>query len=97
MNSKNSNNIYNYSSKSFNIIKLNDENIAKYLPELLNNKLNDNLIKTLILYKYGGLFIDCSKILVKSDFNDVNTQLKTYEFVSFRSKNNIYKTSSFIM
>jgi len=98
INSKNScNDIYNYNSKSFNIKELNEENISKYLPELLGNKLNDNLIKILILYKYGGLFIDCSKILVKSDLNEVNTQLRTYEFISFRSENNINKTSSSIM
>jgi hypothetical protein len=85
----------------FEIIELTDSNILKYLPELIKLKINETninyhgLIKIISLYKYGGLFIDCSHVNVKINLNDIIFKLKKYEFISFN--NGLNKTSGYIM
>ncbi len=94
------NNIKQYSNL-FEIIELTDSNILKYLPELIKLKINETninyhgLIKIISLYKYGGLFIDCSHVNVKFNLNDIIFKLKKYEFISFN--NGLNKTSGYIM
>ena len=91
--------IYKHCSKSYNIIKLDNTNIKSYLPELeINNKINNNLNKLLIpqrvdyyrillLYKYGGLYLDCD-ILVLKDLKEITDKLVDYDFVGFGQTGN---------
>jgi hypothetical protein len=90
---------YKYNNNSFDIIMLNNNNIYDYLPELLdNNKINNNLNKLsipqkvdyyriLLLYKYGGLYMDCD-ILVLKNLKEITDKLLDYDYVGFGQTGN---------
>jgi hypothetical protein len=78
-------------SKDFNIIRLNKKNIMEYLPEL--DKYNDKIDKLIIphqvdiyrimlLYKYGGIYMDADIIVLKNPIEIIN-KLKEYDFIGF--------------
>jgi len=80
-------------TKDFNLIFLNKDNIEDYLPELKEIKINYNLDKLvlaqkvdiyriMLLYKYGGFYLDTDTILLKSPI-DLYNQLDNYDFVGF--------------
>lgn len=80
-------------SKSFNIIKLNDKNIIEYIPELkklnlfrLSNESKSLLFSVMLLYKYGGLYLD-PQIIVFKDLSDIILKLRRYHFVGFGNTN----------
>lgn len=83
--------VYKNCSKNFNIILLNKDNIMKYLPELseYKDKLDKLIIahkvdiyRIMLLYKYGGIYIDSDTIVMK-DLSDIIDKLKTFDFVGF--------------
>lgn len=83
--------IYKHCSKSFDIIVLNDKNIHIHLPELKEKQLDFSNLKIaqkvdyyriLLLYKYGGLYLDMD-ILVQKDLKEIMDKLKKYDFVGF--------------
>lgn len=80
-------NVFKYCSRLFEIILLNDLTVNKYLPELGELKLNlstqNYLIGFMLVYKYGGLFIDSENVRVMSTLEDVLISLKSVEFVGF--------------
>jgi hypothetical protein len=69
-------------SKSFDIIILNKTNITKWLPELddYNYKIDDSIIPIMLLYKYGGIYIQ-PNVIVKKDLLIIFSKLKKYDFV----------------
>ncbi len=78
-------------SQSFNIVRLNQNNIIHYLPELkeyekLIKKLKIehkvDLYRIMLLYKYGGLYLD-SDIIIMKDPIEIMDNLKKYDFVGF--------------
>ena len=85
--------VINKCSKSFNVVRLNKDNITDYLPELKDLKLQDKLDKLIIahrvdlyrimlLYKYGGLYMDAD-IIVLQDPIEIMDKLDKYELVGF--------------
>jgi mannosyltransferase OCH1-like enzyme len=83
--------IYKKCSNSFNIIKLDKNNINDYLPEIIHNKMNFKDLKIaqkvdfyriLLMYKYGGIYIDVD-ILVLKDLKQIHDKLKLYDYVGF--------------
>jgi len=83
--------VYKHCSKSFDIIKLNDENIYNYLPELKEKNFNfEKLLiaqkvdyyRILLLYKYGGLYIDADTLVLRDPI-EIIEKLKDYDFVGF--------------
>lgn len=83
--------VYKHCSKSFNIVLLNKDNIEKWLPEIkpLKNKLDKlilahkvDIYRIMLLYKYGGLYLD-SDIIVMTDLKEIIDKLKKYDFVGF--------------
>jgi phosphorylcholine metabolism protein LicD len=78
-------------SNSFNIVRLNKNNIKKYLPELneygkyleklmIAHKVD--LYRIMLLYKYGGLYLD-SDMIVLRDPVEIMDKLKKYDYVGF--------------
>jgi hypothetical protein len=83
--------IFRHCSKSFDVIKLDNNNIYDYLPELKEKKFNlSNLLlaqkvdyyRVLLLYKYGGLYIDADVIVLKNPIEIID-KLKDYDYVGF--------------
>jgi hypothetical protein len=83
--------IYKHCSESFIIMFLNDKNIYNYLPELKEKQIDFSNLKIaqkvdyyriLLLYKYGGLYMDMD-ILVMKDLSEIMDKLKKYDFVGF--------------
>lgn len=81
--------IEKHCSKSFNIIKLNNLNINKYLPEVINYDLSNLLIaqkvdfyRVYLLYKYGGLYIDADTLVLRDPIEIIH-KLDEYDFVGF--------------
>lgn len=85
--------IHIHCSKSFNIINLNKTNIDHYLPELKKipslQKINDfslphktDVYRVLLLYKYGGLYLDADIIVLK-DLYPIIEKLDKYDYVGF--------------
>ena len=81
--------LINKCSNNFNIVKLNNNTIHKYLPELKNYNFNNLIIqhkvdiyRIMLLYKYGGIYIDADIIVLK-DLSDIINKLKKYDFVGF--------------
>jgi len=72
-----------HSSNNFNIIILNKNNITKWLPEL-DKYYPDNIIRIMLLYKYGGIYI-LPNVVINTDlislFNKVFNKLTKYDFV----------------
>lgn len=78
-------------SKSFQVVRLNNENIRKYIPELIEyEKYIEKLIiphkvdiyRIMLLYKYGGLYIDADTMVMRDPIEIMN-KLKKYEYVGF--------------
>lgn len=80
-------------SNSFNIVRLNQTNIYDYLPELKDKNMVGDMSKLIIqhkvdiyrimlLYKYGGLYLDADIIVLK-DLSTIMDKLKKYDFVGF--------------
>jgi phosphorylcholine metabolism protein LicD len=78
-------------SKSFNIIRLNKDNIFKYVPELekYKEKLDKLIIahkvdiyRILLLYKFGGLYMDADVICLR-DCIEIIDKLEKFDFVGF--------------
>jgi hypothetical protein len=83
--------VNNNCSKNFNIVRLNKDNIKKYLPELnkYQNKLDKLIIahkvdiyRIMLLYKYGGIYMDCDIIVLRDPIEIIN-KLEFYDFVGF--------------
>lgn len=86
-------------SNSFEIIRLNKDNIKNYLPELKDyEKYLEKLriahkvdfYRILLLYKYGGVYMD-SDIIVLQDPIEIIDRLYDNEFVGFGCTGNICK------
>jgi hypothetical protein len=76
-------------SKNFKIYLLNEKNVYDYIPDLrnnLDNKMNIqqkvDYIRYILLYKYGGIWIDADTIVIK-DLTPIINKLKKYDFVGF--------------
>jgi len=77
-----------YCSKDFNIIIINKNNIMKWLPEINNyNEIKSksmkqkiNIYRTMLLYKYGGIYIQ-PNINIINNLSYIITKLKKYDFV----------------
>ncbi len=80
-------------SNSFNIVELDEKNIYIYLPELkqIEIPLNLNQLKIaqkvdyyriLLLYKYGGLYIDSDMIII-NDLKKITEKLRMYDYIGF--------------
>ena len=75
--------------KNFKIHLLNEKSIYKYIPNLrndLDHKLNIqqkvDYIRYILLFKYGGIWIDADTIIVK-DLSPILQKLDYYDFVGF--------------
>ena len=79
-------------SNYFEIITLNEDNILKFMPELKSitesKTLKYQLISSMFLYKYGGVFIDSSLFSITSKLVEVIDRLKKYEFIAFGCDSN---------
>jgi hypothetical protein len=76
---------------SFEIIRLNQNIIYNYLPELIEYKTDiEKLIiaqkvdiyRIMLLYKYGGLYIDSDTIVLKNPI-EIIKKLEKYDYVGF--------------
>lgn len=81
-------------SKNFDIILLNKDNITKWLPELYNYKdklknfvfhEKNNIIKIMLLYKYGGIYIE-PNVIIRKDLYPLFNKLKKYDLVKMDNK-----------
>lgn len=81
----------NHCSKSFNIVRLNKDNIYKYIPEMkeYEDKIKDlriahkvDIYRIMLLYKYGGIYLDAD-IVVLRDPIEIIHKLQKYDFVGF--------------
>lgn len=77
--------------KSFDIVKLNKNNIITYLPEIeeysqyidkLQIAHKVDLYRIMLLYKYGGLYIDADTIVLKDPI-EIMHKLDRYDYVGF--------------
>ena len=92
-------------TRFFQITRLNEDNIFTLMPELksitVSETLKSQLISVLLLYKYGGVFIDSSSVSLQSELQIVEKieMLKKYEFIGFGcdSNNDCNKPSTDIM
>ena len=84
-------------SKSFDMVILNNKSIKKYLPEITEydryfEKLSIahkvDVYRIMLLYKYGGLYIDADTIVLRDPIEIIN-KLKKYEFVGFGCTGNM--------
>jgi len=78
-------------NKNFNVIRLNENNILEYLPELTeySEKINRLIIphkvdiyRIMLLYKYGGIYMDADVIVLRSPIEIID-KLREYDFVGF--------------
>ena len=83
--------VVKHCSESFEIVRLNKDNIESYIPELKHYKkyMTDLIIahkvdiyRIMLLYKYGGIYLD-SDIIVFKDPVEIMDKLKKYDFVGF--------------
>lgn len=83
--------VVKHCSNSFEIVRLNKDNIESYIPELKHYKkyMKDLIIahkvdiyRIMLLYKYGGIYLD-SDIIVLRDPVEIMDKLKKYDFVGF--------------
>jgi hypothetical protein len=91
--------IYAHCSSSFNIVTLGKDNIDEWLPELNEKKLDFSKLKIaqrvdfyriLLLYKYGGLYMDMD-IIAMRDPIEIMDKLLDNDFVGFGCTGNICK------
>jgi phosphorylcholine metabolism protein LicD len=80
-----------YCSKSFNIVRLNKDNIFTFIPELEKYKTKmEKLIiahkvdiyRIFLLYKYGGIYMDADIICLRNPIEIID-KLDQHEFVGF--------------
>ncbi len=83
-------------SDSFNIIFLNKDNIVNYVPELTSELMEElnlksdklkiahkvDLYRIMLLYKYGGIYIDADVVVLKDPI-EIYNKTKEYDFVGF--------------
>lgn len=78
-------------SNKFRMIKLDQNNISEYIPEIKERKhILDKLIiahrvdyyRVLLLNKYGGLYLDAD-IIVLNDLGDIIDKLREYDYIGF--------------
>ena len=78
-------------SNNFNIVKLDQNNINEYIPEINERKhILDKLIiahrvdyyRVLLLNKYGGLYLDAD-IIVLNDLGDIIDKLRDNDYIGF--------------
>jgi len=100
----------NNCSKSFNIVRLNKDNIYDYLPEMkqYEDKIKDILIaqkvdiyRIMLLYKYGGIYLDADTIVLRDPI-EIMDKLKKHDFVGFgctgtKCKNGYGEPSNWIL
>ena len=79
--------VLKHCSNSFNIILLNEKTVYKYLPNLrkdLDKKLNipqkTDYIRYLLLYNFGGIWLD-SDIIVFNNLHPLIEKLKDHDYV----------------
>jgi phosphorylcholine metabolism protein LicD len=97
-------------SESFDIVKLNKDNILNFLPELseyskyiekLQIAHKVDLYRIMLLYKYGGLYIDADTIILQDPI-EIMSKLDRYDYVAFgctgdKCKNGYGKPSNGIL
>jgi phosphorylcholine metabolism protein LicD len=97
-------------SKSFDIVKLNKDNILNFLPELAEySKYIDklkiahkvDLYRIMLLFKYSGLYIDADTIVLQDPI-EIMRKLDRYDYIGFgcsgnKCKNGYKKPSNGIM
>lgn len=83
--------ILHKNARSFNVIRLNKDNIFLYLPELKNVNMDHisiaqkvDIYRVYLLYKYGGIYFDSDIILLK-DPTYIFDKLKEYDFIGFKA------------
>ena len=76
-------------SENFKIHLLNEKNVYYYIPDLrknidhqMNIQQKVDYIRYILLYKYGGIWIDADTIVIK-DLTPIINKLKKYDFVGF--------------
>lgn len=81
--------IMKHCKDDFNIYLLNEKTILKFIPDLrrdLNKKLSiqqkSDYIRYILLYKYGGIWIDSDTIVLKNLITIIK-KLKIYNFIGF--------------
>jgi len=83
--------VVKHCSNSFEIVRLNKDNIESYIPELEHYKIymkdliiahKVDIYRIMLLYKYGGIYLD-SDIIVLKDPVEIIDKLKKYDFVGF--------------
>ena len=83
--------VVKHCSESFEIVRLNKDNIESYIPELEHYKkyMKDLIIahkvdiyRIMLLYKYGGIYLDSDIIVLKNPV-EIMDKLKKYDFVGF--------------
>jgi len=86
-----------FKAHSFDIVRLNNYNVYDYLPELIEykNKLDElmiqqkvDIIRIMLLYKFGGLYLDADVVVLKDPIDLIN-KLKKYDFVGLGCSDNI--------
>jgi len=86
-------------SKSFNIIRLNKDNIMNFIPEIEKFKpVLDTLIiahkvdiyRILLLYKFGGMYMDADLICLRNPIEVVD-KLNKYDYVGFGCTGDVCK------
>lgn len=102
--------VVKHCSNSFEIVRLNKDNIESYIPELKHyKKYMTNLIiahkvdiyRIMLLYKYGGVYLDSDIIVLKNPIEIMN-KLNKYDFVGFgctgfECKNGYGKPSNWLL
>ena len=88
--------VIKHCSNSFDVVRLNSNNIKDYLPEI-NEYSNDvdklqiahkvDLYRIMLLYKYGGLYIDADTIVLKDPI-EIMHKLTKYDYVGFGCSGN---------
>jgi hypothetical protein len=83
--------IKKHTMKDFNLVMLSKDNIDNYLPELINlrkqvdlDKLvlaqKVDLYRIMLLYKYGGFYVDADTILLKNPIDLFNILINSQEY-----------------
>ena len=91
--------VYYHCDKSFDIFLVDNINIINFLPEfnylienikLLPVQQRVDIYRLLLLYKFGGLYLDAD-IIVMKDLTEIVDKLKEYEYVGFGCTGEICK------
>ncbi len=77
--------------ESFDIVQLNKDNIEEYLPEVKEHRKyieklriahKTDFYRVMLLYKYGGLWLDADTIVLRDPIEVINKTIK-YDYVGF--------------